>query len=183
VQRCPDVCASARDCLDPALDYFLELDTLQCTSTTTSNCKIDSGRFPAELKANTPSPLRMSPGAGLDFGNQPVGITTSPLTITLFNDPSDPNSQTINFTGNLMKGDYFETDNCGTSLAPGSSCSLNVTFKPKAVGFDQGGHHHHLHGWANLNYLFAWHGAVVHVSESSIHAGMNFIPTRLKEGF
>jgi hypothetical protein len=124
--------------LIPALDYFLELDTLQCTSTTTSNCEIDSGRFPVELKANTPSPLRMSPGAGLDFGNQPVGLTTVPLTITLFNDPNDPNSQTINFTGNLVKGDYFETDNCGTSLAPGSSCTLNVTFKPKAVGFDQG---------------------------------------------
>jgi Cep192 domain 4 len=37
-----------------------------------------------------------------------------------------------------VKGDYFETDNCGSSLAPGSSCTLNVTFKPKAVGFDQG---------------------------------------------
>src|SRR4029077_20903070 len=28
------------------LDYFLELNTLQCTSSTTTNCEIDSGRFP-----------------------------------------------------------------------------------------------------------------------------------------
>jgi hypothetical protein len=124
--------------LIPALDYFLELNTLQCTSTTTTNCEIDSGRFPVEITANTPSPLRMSPGAGLDFGSQTVGQASAPLTITLFNDPNDPMSGTVNFTGNLVKGDYAESDDCGTSLAPGGSCTLTVTFKPKAVGFDPG---------------------------------------------
>ena len=124
--------------LVPALDYFLELNTLQCAGTTTSNCEIDSGRFPVELTANVPSPLRMTPGAGLDFGNQPKGIASSPLTITLFNDPKDPNTAAVNFTGNLVKGDYSETDNCGASLAPGSSCTLSVVFLPGVVGFDPG---------------------------------------------
>ena len=124
--------------LVPALDYFLELNTQQCTATTTSNCEIDSGRFPVELIANVPSPLRMTPGAGLEFGNQPKGTTSAPLTITLFNDPKDPNTATINFTGNLVKGDYAETDNCGASLSPGGSCTLSVTFQPKTVGFDPG---------------------------------------------
>lgn len=119
------------------LDYFLELNTLECTSTTTSDCEIDSGRFPVELTANMPSPLRMSPGAGLDFGNQAVGQMSAPLTIALFNDPSDPNAATINFTGNLVRGDYAETDDCGRSLASGSSCTLTIT-KPKIVGFDPG---------------------------------------------
>jgi hypothetical protein len=120
------------------LDYFVELNTLQCTSTTTSDCEIDSGRFPVELTANMPSPLRMSPGAGLDFGIQALGKVSAPLTITLFNDPSDPKAATINFTGNLVRGDYAETDDCGASLAPGSSCTLTITFKPKIVGFDPG---------------------------------------------
>lgn len=124
--------------LASGLDYFLELNTLQCTSNTTSNCEIDSGRFPVELKANAPSPLRMSPGAGLDFGAQPVGSPSTPLQITLYNDPADPNSATVNFTGNIMTGDYAETDNCGFSLDPGGSCVLNVTFKPKVKGFDSG---------------------------------------------
>jgi hypothetical protein len=123
----------------PALDYFLELNTLQCASGTTSNCEVDSGRFPVELTANVPSTLRMSPGAGLDFGTQPVGqATLLPLTITLFNDPTDPKAATVNFTGNRVKGDYSETDDCGASLAPGSSCTLTVTFKPKIIGFDPG---------------------------------------------
>jgi len=120
------------------LDYFLELNTLQCTSNVTADCEIDSGRFPVELKANPASPLRMTPGAGLDFGIQPMNQTTNPLNITLYNDPKDPNSQTINFTGNVVNGDYAETDDCGSSLAPGNSCTMMVTFKPKIVGFDPG---------------------------------------------
>lgn len=124
--------------LASGLDYFLQLNTLECTSTTPAGCEIDSGRFPVELKANTPSPLRMSPGAGLDFGPQSVGSPSAPLQITLFNDPNDPNSGTINFTGNVVSGDYAETDNCGTSLAPGGSCVLNTTFAPTVKGFDKG---------------------------------------------
>jgi hypothetical protein len=124
--------------LIPALDYFLELNTLECAGSTTSECEIDSGRFPVELTANVPSPLRMTPGAGLDFGLQAKGQPSLPLTITLLNDPNDPLASIVNFTGNLLKGDYFETDNCGTSLASGASCTLTVTFTPKIIGFDPG---------------------------------------------
>ncbi len=131
--------------LSPSYSFFLQLNTLQCTSATTSDCEIDAGRFPVALKANPPSPLRMSPGAGLEFGAQPRGQTsTVPLTLTLFNDPLDPdvnnpNPQTVNITGLVMKGDYSELDNCvGKSLAPGDGCSVSVFFDPQIVGFDQG---------------------------------------------
>jgi hypothetical protein len=124
--------------LAPALDYFLQLNTLQCNSTTTVNCEIDSGRFPVELTANLPSPLRMTPGAGLDFGIQTHGQASAPRTITLFNDPNDPTAATVNLTGNLVTGDYMENDNCGASLAPGSSCTMSVTFQPRVTGFDPG---------------------------------------------
>jgi|SRR5579864_2096516 len=124
--------------LIPALDYFLELNTLQCTSMTTANCEIDSGRFPVELKANVPSPLRMSPSAGLDFGSQTVGQMSAPQTITLFNDPKDPKSAPIDFTGNLVQGNYAETDNCVGILAPGNSCTLTITFTPKSAGLNSG---------------------------------------------
>ncbi len=86
------------------LDFFLELNTLQCwpagTTPSESNpCEIDSGRFPVELKANGPSTLRMSPSAGLDFGYQKKGTTSAPLTITLLNDPDLATTQTVNFVG------------------------------------------------------------------------------------
>ena len=126
--------------LNSGLDYFLELNTLQCSSSdsVTSNCEIDSGRFPVELTANPPSPLRMSPSAGLDFGSQQVSTHGPAQTITLFNDPNDPDTATVNLTGNVVKGDYSETDNCPASLAPGGICTLSITFKPKIAGFDPG---------------------------------------------
>jgi len=125
--------------LNTGLDYFLELNTVQCTDTVTSNCEIDSGRFPVELKANPPSPLRMYPAAGLDFGRQSVGSASVQQTITLFNDPAVVNPPTVNFVGKVVvKGNYSETDDCSYSLAPGGSCTLIVTFNPKTVGFDPG---------------------------------------------
>jgi hypothetical protein len=125
--------------INSGLDYFLELNTVQCSNTVTSDCEIDSGRFPVELKANTPSPLRMSPGAGLNFGTQKHGTTSAPLTITLLNDPSLANPQTVTFVGTISAtGNYSETDNCPVTLAPGSSCTLSVAFSPSGAGFSPG---------------------------------------------
>ena len=122
------------------LDYFLELNTVQCVAGgAESNCEWDGGRFPVEVKANPPSQLRMSPAAGLDFGSQPVGTSSSKQTITLFNDPNDPNAGIVNFVGKFtVKGDYSESDDCPFSLTPGSSCTVTVAFKPKNAAFIPG---------------------------------------------
>jgi len=125
-------------------DYFLELNTVQCWPAGTlpsesDPCEIDSGRFPVELKANGPSPLRMSPGAGLDFGIEAVGKKTAPLTITLLNDANLSSPQTVTFIGNvLVSGNYSESNDCTATLAPGSSCTLTIAFKPGSVGFNPG---------------------------------------------
>jgi hypothetical protein len=126
------------------LDAYIELNTLQCSSAlfpggASSDCEIDSGRFPVELKANAPSPLRMLPGAGLDFGYQVHGTASAPLTITLLNDPNLPTPQTVAFDGKIsVSGNYSETDNCPATLAPGSSCTLSVIFAPAGTGFASG---------------------------------------------
>jgi hypothetical protein len=124
------------------LDFFLQLNTLQCSSTdgVASNCEIDSGRFPVELKANPASPLRMSPSAGLDFGTVVIslGVPAPPQTITLTNDGTIASPLSVFFIGQVVvKGNYTETDNCPFSLAPGSSCVLTLTFNP-GVGFNPG---------------------------------------------
>jgi hypothetical protein len=132
--------------INSGMDYFLELNTEQCEAPQFptgappgSPCEIDSGRFPVELKANYPSPLRMSPGAGLDFGGQKKGTTSAPLTITLLNDPNLATPQTVTFVGKiLVSGNYAESDDCPSTLAPGSSCNLYVTFTPGGVGFETG---------------------------------------------
>ncbi len=125
------------------LDYFLELNTLQCSSQSggaSFDCEIDSGRFPVELVANGFSPLRMLPSAGLNFGGVTAGKSSVAQTITLFNDPKDPNSGTVDLIGKIsvVKGSYTETDDCPFSLAPGANCTLTVQFKPTGKGFNQG---------------------------------------------
>lgn len=130
--------------LQGGADYFIELNTLQCwpagTLPSASNpCEIDSGRFPVELRANPASPLRMSPGAGLDFGTQSVGTKSGAMTITLTNDPELTNPQTVTFVGRILASSgYSESDDCPASLAPGGSCTLSITFKPGSVGLIPG---------------------------------------------
>jgi hypothetical protein len=129
--------------LSAGLDYFLELNTLQCSSAdgVASNCEIDSGRFPVELKANPASPLRMSPTAGLDFGTVVIslGVPPPPQTITLTNDGTLASPLSVFFIGKfVVKGNYTETDNCPFTLAPGSSCVLTLIFNPSAVGYSPG---------------------------------------------
>ncbi len=128
------------------LDYFLELNTLQCwpagTTPSESNpCEIDSGRFPVELKANGPSTLRMSPSAGLDFGPQKKGTTSAPLTLTLTNDGKLATTQPVTFVGSIEASGSFSIPNGGNScpaiLAPGASCAVSVVFTPKSTGYSQ----------------------------------------------
>jgi len=45
----------------------------------------------------------------------------------------------VNFIGKVVvSGNYSEADDCPFSLTPGSSCTLTVTFKPKAAGYSPG---------------------------------------------
>jgi hypothetical protein len=126
------------------LDYFLELNTVQCPDpvndppSQSNPCELDGGRFPVELKANLGSPLRMTPAAGLNFGNVTVGKSSVAQSITLLNDPV-PNGPTVNFVGKFAVGGSFtETDDCPPSLAPGGSCTLTIIFKPKNAGHNAG---------------------------------------------
>lgn len=135
-----------------ALDYFLELNTVQCTDpvndppSQSNPCELDGGRFPVELTANLASPLRMSPSAGLYFGSLPLGTVAAPQTVTLLNDPSVTPAQTVTFVGKvLVTGNYTETDDCPYSLAPGASCTLTVNFKKPSAA-------QHYPGTLTINY-------------------------------
>ncbi len=124
------------------LDDFLQLNSMWCgdpNNPAEPSCEIDSGRFPVEIKTNPPSPLRMFPSAGMDFGSVLKGTGSNSISITLFNDPADPNAGTVNFTAKLLTGaDYLEKDNCPPTLASNQSCTVTVKFTPTIVGLDPG---------------------------------------------
>ncbi len=72
--------------------------------------------------------------ASLDFGPQAVGWTSPPHTVTLTNSGTGA----LNITSIVTSGDFAETNNCGTSLDPDQSCTINVTFTPSVEGTRSG---------------------------------------------
>jgi hypothetical protein len=65
-----------------------------------------------------------------DFGNQGLGTASSPEAIDLTNN----GAVALTISSITASGDFSQTNNCGSSLAPGASCTINVTFAPTAAG-------------------------------------------------
>ena len=77
--------------------------------------------------------VTLSPST-LAFGNQQVGTTGNPQTLTLTNS----GTATLNITSIVASGDFVQINTCGTSLAAGGSCSINISFSPGALGTRSG---------------------------------------------
>jgi hypothetical protein len=75
-------------------------------------------------------PYTLSPGS-LDFGEQPVG-TSSSKDMTLTNTSRDP----MHIAGVVTVGDYSASSNCVSTspLAADATCTVTVTFTPTAAG-------------------------------------------------
>jgi hypothetical protein len=79
---------------------------------------------------NISAPLVVSP-ASLDFGAHPLGSESGPRTITI----SNPGTAIIPLEDVLLSGmDFSEKTDCGKTLAPGASCTMQVSFKPVISG-------------------------------------------------
>ncbi|HLI77391.1 MAG TPA: choice-of-anchor D domain-containing protein, partial [Acidobacteriaceae bacterium] len=72
----------------------------------------------------TPSP------AALAFANQDVGTTSAAQTVTL----SNTGGMALAISSITVAAPYSQTNTCGTSLAAGASCTINVTFSPTVAG-------------------------------------------------
>jgi hypothetical protein len=68
--------------------------------------------------------------ASLSFGSQPLQSASAAQTVTLQN--SGANALAISSIA--VTGDFSQTETCGTSLAAGSACTLQVVFTPTVAG-------------------------------------------------
>jgi hypothetical protein len=69
--------------------------------------------------------------ASLDFGDQKVGSKSKPQVVTATNEGPKP----IAFSSINILGDFSENNTClGGNVAPGASCSVEVTFAPTRTG-------------------------------------------------
>jgi hypothetical protein len=81
----------------------------------------------------TSSPLTASPSS-VSFGSETVGSASSAQSVTV----SNPGSAAVSMSSVGVTGPFSETNNCGTSLAAGASCTVSVKFAPTASGSASG---------------------------------------------
>jgi hypothetical protein len=72
----------------------------------------------------------LSPSTSLNVGTVPIATTSASQPVTLSNTGSAP----LAIAGIAASTGYAQTNNCGASLAAGSSCTINVTFAPSVAG-------------------------------------------------
>jgi hypothetical protein len=70
----------------------------------------------------------------LTFATQLVGTNSPAQAVTL----SNYGTMVLIITSVVASGDFSETNHCGSSLAPGESCTISVTFKLKQPGNQTG---------------------------------------------
>jgi hypothetical protein len=72
--------------------------------------------------------------APLTFAAQPVASVSGPQPVTLYNGLSTPISINNVFGGGADPGDFKQSNNCGSSLSAGASCTISISFDPTALG-------------------------------------------------
>jgi hypothetical protein len=81
--------------------------------------------------------LQWSPRS-MNMGVQKVGTSSTARTVTLTNVGTAPITLFSIGIGGVNAGDFSQTNTCGRSLKAGTSCTIQVTFTPTAVGGRQG---------------------------------------------
>jgi len=83
--------------------------------------------------SGTGTVVELSP-EGVNFGDQKVGMKSSPVPVNLTNKGKTSLSiSQIAITGKDA-ADFAETNNCGSSVPPQGKCKISVTFTPTAKG-------------------------------------------------
>ncbi len=73
--------------------------------------------------------------SALNFGNENVGVRSAPKAATIKNNGTTP----LVLGSIVVSGDFsLNTTNCPTSLLPGTTCALSMTFMPSSSGAKTG---------------------------------------------
>jgi len=85
--------------------------------------------FVAKL-AELAAPAVALSATSLVFPDQAVAATSTPLTITLTN----AGDAALAITSIEITGDFAQTNTCGSAVAAGANCAIDVTFTPTVIG-------------------------------------------------
>jgi len=74
-------------------------------------------------------PVVVLSATSLVFGTQPINTVSPAQMVTLTN----TGGATLTISGIVTKGDFSQTNTCGSSVAAGASCTFSVTFHPTQI--------------------------------------------------
>jgi len=95
----------------------------------TNNGSTPSFELPVTGTGVAVASISLSP-TSLSFANQGVGTTSAAQSVTLTNS----GSATLTLSSISASGSFAETNNCGSTVAAGGSCTIEVTLTPTAQG-------------------------------------------------
>ncbi len=93
-----------------------------------------SSAQPGELSDAGKAPVASFNPLSLTFSAQTIGVPSSPQALKLRNTGNAP----LKISSLAVTGDFSETDNCGSSVLAGKSCTIKVRFTPQASWTRQG---------------------------------------------
>lgn len=85
--------------------------------------------YPSGGGGNPSASLSASPST-LTFGSQALNTTSAAQAVTI----SNTGTASATSVAVSASGDFSQTGNCGTTIAAGASCTVNVSFRPTASG-------------------------------------------------
>lgn len=94
---------------------------------------VDGGGTQTAALSGSGTAVKFAP-ASLTFASQSIGTTSAPQTATMTNLGSTALTITSIAIGGSNPTDFAQTNTCGSSLAPGGSCGITVTFSPTVIG-------------------------------------------------
>ncbi len=94
----------------------------------------DAGAYLYSTTTPSSGPTATLSATSLNFGNQTVKTTSAAKTVTLSNSGSSSLSISKIAVSGTNATSFISSNNCGTSLAAGQSCAIQVQFAPTATG-------------------------------------------------
>ena len=131
--NCPDTLQAGQSCTVEVSFTPTVLGADNGTLTVTNNnLGVDGTHQTVSLTGTgvlSPPTATLSP-TSLSYGNELIGTQSAPQLVTLTNN----GGQTLTISSIQVTSNFLESNNCGSSLAGGSSCTISVVFAPLGTG-------------------------------------------------
>jgi HYDIN/CFA65/VesB family protein len=133
LSRWGDYSAMTVDPVDDCTFWYTQ-EYIRTTGSFNWNTRIANFKFPNCGGGSNPPAVTLS-ATSLAFGKRVLGTTSTAKVVKLTN----TGAGTLNISSITINGDFaISSKTCGTTVAPGATCTVSVTFTPTLIGVRNG---------------------------------------------